>query len=1018
MALAHADRNLLFGILALQLDFIHRDQLVAAMHAWVLDKRKPLGQILVEHHALKTEARDALEVLVDKHLECHQHQPQRSLAVLSLSPEQRRPLDGIADPDLHGSLVLVPTTVPANGIGAPAPAIWTFPSGLEAPDFVGEPTSSGLRFCVLRPHAEGGLGKVSVARDRELSRDVALKEIKPEYAHNAQAQARFLCEAEITGALEHPGVVPVYGLGRHADGRPYYAMRFVQGNSLQQAIERFHATEWGRHKSGERALALRELLARFVAVCNAVAYAHSRGVVHRDIKPANALLGPYGETLLVDWGLAKLLKPAEGETQPPEGFVQPSSNKGVATQAGAVVGTPAYMAPEQASGGTVGPAVDVYGLGATLYHLLTGQPPFAGLDVADVLRQVAQSPCLPAREISSTVPAALSAVCKKAMAREPAQRYSAAKEVAAEVERWLADEPVSAYREPWPARLARWGRRHRPVVASAAALLLTVVLALAVGIVAVNREKKRTEAALAAESQARQRTRDALDEMSSQVIEDWLSRRGQLEPAQRDFLQKALTHYEAFAAESGHTEETRHSVADAYLRVGKIRYRLGHHPEAEAAYRRARQLYTSLVDDFPAVPRYRQQLALSHNILALLLNDTGHALEAEAAHRDALEIRKRLVEDFPAVPQHWQDLAASHNNLGNLLKDTGRAKEAEAAYSNALELRKRLATDVSAKPQHQQELALSHNNLGVLLEETGRPTEAEAAYRNALDIQKRLAADSSAPPSYRQELAVTYANLGNLLSDTGRPKEAEAAYRDAVALRKRLAADFPTVPAYRQQLARSYHNLGILLKDTGRIPDAEAAYREAVAILQRLAADFPSMPDCHNELANTLDGLAELAQGRKDYQSALQLLDLARPHTQAALASNPRHPFYRRVYRDHRQTLAATLLGLGEHASAAEAAADLAGIAFDPANDAYQAASFFARCMPLAEMDRACTARQRQELARSYGDRAVQSLRQAIATGYKDIAHLQKDKDLDSLRQRDDFKKLVTELEKDKSKGQ
>jgi serine/threonine-protein kinase len=858
MAQPRADRNLLFGILALQLDFIGRDQLVNGMHAWVLDKHKPLGQILVEHHALKTEARDALEVLVDKHLECHDQQPQRSLAALSLSPEQRRPLDAIADADLHRSLVLVPITVPANGMGAPAPAIWTLPPGSEAPDFVGEPTSSGLRFCVLRPHAEGGLGKVSVARDRELSRDVALKEIKPEYSHNAEAQARFLCEAEITGALEHPGVVPVYGLGRHADGRPYYAMRFVQGDSLQRAIERFHAMEWARCKPGEHELALRELLGRFVALCNAVAYAHSRGVVHRDIKPANALLGPYGETLLVDWGLAKVLKPAEGETQPPEGFVRPSSDKGVATRAGAVVGTPAYMAPEQASGGTVGPAVDVYGLGATLYHLLTGRPPFAGADAADVLRQLARGQYPLAREINSTVPAALSAVCQKAMAREPGQRYCSAKELAAEVERWLADESVAAYREAWPARLARWSRRHRPLVASAVALLVTAVLALAVGILAVNREKKRTEEALAAQSLARQRTRAALDEMSSQVIEDWLSRRGQLEPAQRDFLEKALEYYNAFDEESGSSEEVRSSVAGAHLRVGNIRVRLGQLPEAEAAFRRAGELYRSLASDFPAGPQYRQQGALAHNNLGILLKDTGHLKEAEAAYREALDIQQRLAADFPVVPEYRRDLAGTHNNLGILLNDTGRMQEAEAAYRDSLAIKKQLAADFPDVPQHRRNLALSYDNLGILLLETGRPKDAEAAYRDALRIQQRLAAEFPAVAQYRMELALSHNNLGNLLARTTRPQEAEAAYREALDIRKRLAADFPTVPQHRQLLASTSNNLGLLLSRTGHPKEAEVAYGDTLEIQKRLAGDFPSVALYSQELARTYNNLGLL----------------------------------------------------------------------------------------------------------------------------------------------------------------
>ena len=163
----------------------------------------------------------------------------------------------------------------------------------------------GRRFRILRPHARGGLGEVFVAQDEELHREVALKEIQERHADHPESRARFLLEAEITGGLEHPGIVPVYGLGQYADGRPFYAMRFIKGDSLKDAIERFHKEDARRRAASERSLELRKLLGRFVDVCDAIAYAHSRGVLHRDLKPGNVMLGKYGETLVVDWGLAK-----------------------------------------------------------------------------------------------------------------------------------------------------------------------------------------------------------------------------------------------------------------------------------------------------------------------------------------------------------------------------------------------------------------------------------------------------------------------------------------------------------------------------------------------------------------------------------------------------------------------------------------------------------------------------------------------------------------------------------------
>jgi WD40 repeat protein len=460
-----ADRNLLFGVLALQMDFVSRDQLVAAMHAWVLDKAKPLGHILVDQLALSPARRALLEPLVEEHIGQHGHDPERSLAALSLAPPLRRELDKLADRDVGASLALVPDDPGRTAAYNP-------------------PGDGSARYQVLRPHARGGLGEVFIALDGELQREVALKEIGREQADDPDSRGRFVQEAEITGKLEHPGVVPVYGLGAHADGRPFYAMRFVRGQTLKEAIARFHGASAAGDRSTE--LGLRGLLGRFVAVCNTIAYAHSRGVLHRDLKPSNILLGPYGETLVVDWGLAKTLGSGSGLAERAEPTLLPQLAEGAAaTQAGAALGTPAYMSPEQASGrlDQLGPASDVYGLGATLYSMLTGRPPIEAKDTAEVLRKAQRGESLPPRQVKSDVPAALDAVCRKAMAPRPEQRYGSALELAADVEQWLADEPVSAYRDPWAARARRWGRRHRALVTAALAVLAVSVAGLAAGLV-------------------------------------------------------------------------------------------------------------------------------------------------------------------------------------------------------------------------------------------------------------------------------------------------------------------------------------------------------------------------------------------------------------------------------------------------------------------------------------------------------------------------------------------------------
>ena len=207
----------------------------------------------------------------------------------------REDLSRIADADLQASLAHV-----CRGTAGRRPVSHRHPSRVWA-----NPRRPAADFASSGPHAKGGLGQVSVALDQELDRPVALKEIQDRHADEPHSRARFVQEAEITGKLEHPGIIPVYGLGHDASGRPFYAMRFIQGDSLKEAIAAFHGDEGLKKDPVARMSRLRELLRRFTDVCNAVAYAHSRGVLHRDLKPGNIMLGPYGETLVVDWGLAK-----------------------------------------------------------------------------------------------------------------------------------------------------------------------------------------------------------------------------------------------------------------------------------------------------------------------------------------------------------------------------------------------------------------------------------------------------------------------------------------------------------------------------------------------------------------------------------------------------------------------------------------------------------------------------------------------------------------------------------------
>src|SRR5262245_37200576 len=303
------DQNLLLGVLALQNDFITRDQLIDAMTAWAIAKHRSLGEVLRERAGLGTQELGLLEALLACHVARHGGDAERSLQALAAAPTARAAL---ADAHLQASL-------------GPVGEHSSRQFATRAPSTIDYPNTGACRYVPLRPHARGGLGEVLVAEDTELHREVALKEIQARHADDPASRGRFLLEGEITGRLEHPGIVPVYGLGTHADGRPFYAMRFIKGDNLKQAIAQFHRrdqaapADQGPSKRGGAefaSLEFRRLLRRFVDVCNAVAYAHSRGVLHRDLKPGNVMLGEFGETLVVDWGLAKVVGRAADAAAP------------------------------------------------------------------------------------------------------------------------------------------------------------------------------------------------------------------------------------------------------------------------------------------------------------------------------------------------------------------------------------------------------------------------------------------------------------------------------------------------------------------------------------------------------------------------------------------------------------------------------------------------------------------------------------------------------------------------------
>jgi serine/threonine-protein kinase len=691
-----------------------------------------------------------------------------------------------------------------------------------------------------------------------------------------------LLEAEVTGGLEHPGIVPVYSLGCHDDGRPYYAMRFIKGRSLKDAIRQFHSHRDGA-AAAEQSLELRKLLGHFIDVCQAMEYAHSRGVLHRDLKPANVMLGRYGETLVVDWGLAKVAGRQNRPLSAEDDLLRPrTAGDHAATQLGSTMGTPAYMSPEQAAGQLeqLGPASDVYSLGATLYCLLTGSAPFVDSDPSALLLRVRSGNFTPPRQINPRIAPPLNSICLKAMAQDPKDRYASAMELADDVERWLADEAVQAHRESFTEQVGRWSRRHRSWVRAGAIALVLIAAVTSVAAIMIHREKQVAQA-LATENQRRFNQVRELANTFVFDVHDAIARLKGSTPARQLVVATALKYLDALSQDARDDVALRQELATAYRRVGDIQgndqnANLGDTDAAIESYTKALHHLDVIERQWGDAQRLRDDRLLALDRLGFVQQQQGKMTEAQQNLETALALAEAAVRDHPTDAARQTSLWSAVNRLADLKSRQGHPADALPFHERGLQLAIQLDQQHPDNLTFQRHLSISHALVASDLVAERRYDEALPHCRERLRIVERHVEQYPDDARALRDVGEAAGVLAKALSRNGEHEDAIVCARRSVTICEELAKADPDNAQAQRDLGLAYQRTGEILQSVDQLAEAADQYRLAREVFQPLSDSSNlfmqrTLAILDNKQGEVLEQLDRLEEAVQCYRDALAI---------------------------------------------------------------------------------------------------------------------------------------------------
>jgi serine/threonine protein kinase/tetratricopeptide (TPR) repeat protein len=783
-------------------------------------------------------------------------------------------------------------------------------------------------FRLVRELGRGGMGIVYEAEQIALNRRVALKVLPYAATMDPKQLQRFKNESRAAASLRHEHIVHVYGVGCER-GVHYYAMELIEGLTLAQIIAAMHPANREREHpevgtaayvptssvadlneagprvettrgpgsvtpataeiaalstqfSGPKTREFYRIAARLIAdAADALEHAHSLGIVHRDVKPGNLLVDQDGKVYVADFGLARF--------GPDAGF----------TMSGDLLGTLRYMPPEQALArhGLVDHRADVYGLGCTLYELLTGRPAVDATERAEILRKLAFEEPVGPRRLQRAIPRELETIALKCLVKNPAERYATAGELAADLRRFLADQPVTARRPTSGQRVRKWAKRHQPAVVTAgvcavATLVLAIAL-LAVSNVRVSAEKRQKDDALAVALANLTTAREAVDQMLTEVGQSDLADVPQMEPLRRALLEKALRFYQGFLRDHPTDPAIRRETANAYALIGTVYDELGDYAKAEQALQESIHLLERLADEFPAEPAYRAALART----AIDQNKTFFNLsrfeDAMQAARRAAGLSRTLMAEFPNEFAYRLLLALSQTALGRGAFFLNRDDEAREAFRQAIPVLEQAVRQAPKEPQYRHALAVAYYMLGENIPTPGGNGAGEENLRRAVAVSEGLVADYPRRPRYLYTLAYSVRCLGEELHEQKRFQEADTLYRRSIELSRKAVADFPKMTDLRACLGEALQNLAMNLVATGQREEGASISREAASHFETLVAEASTRPWYMSALCHVYltagQNLANLGRLDQAEDAALRAVAAGETMTARYGQSYPRH---------------------------------------------------------------------------------------------------------------------------------